>query len=368
VQSIVDAATAEADVLGAVEVGEISGDILRGGTPPGSDRGVESSLGNLIADVYLWATSNEDYAGTPAQIGIMNPGGLRDDLLYGGDGVVTYRDVAEVQPFANTLVTVTLTGAQLKQVLEEQWQPAGSSRPKLHLGVSEGFSYEYDPAAAKGSRILSMSLNGEPIAADDTVTVVTNSFIAGGGDNFVTFAEGTGRTDTGQVDLTATVTYFEQAGIVEPAPLGRAVLAVGGTPTPNPTPATPWATVDVGPGVVEQGGTLPVTVSGLERGQRITATLFSDPIVVSGIPAANADGTVSFSVRIPGDVPLGAHTLVVESVGYDPLEAAVTVVAPGQLAVTGAQVPLGLALAAAALLVMGGGVLAVRRRPGALRG
>lgn len=222
VQAIVDAAVAEADVLGSVEVGEITADITRGGTA-GSDRGVESTIGNLVADVYLWATSNPNYAGTPAQIGIMNPGGLRADLLYGTDGTLTYRDVANVQPFANTLVTVSLTGAQLKTVLEEQWQPAGSSRPKLHLGISEGFTYEYNENAAEGSRIGSMTLNGVTIDPAAEYTVVTNSFVAAGGDNFFTFAEGTNRADTGQIDLIATVEFFEQAGPVDPAPLGRAV-------------------------------------------------------------------------------------------------------------------------------------------------
>ncbi len=96
VAKIVTDAKSIADVEGAVKVGKISADILRGGTPSGSDRGVESTLGNTIADLYLWATSNADYAGTPAQIGIMNPGGLRTDLKYGTDGTLTYRDVANV--------------------------------------------------------------------------------------------------------------------------------------------------------------------------------------------------------------------------------------------------------------------------------
>ncbi|TQK20831.1 YVTN family beta-propeller protein [Microbacterium sp. SLBN-154] len=231
VEAIVADAVEVADELGSVEVGSITGDIVRGGTPPGDDRGVESSLGNLVADMYLWATSNESYAGTPAQIALMNPGGLRADLLFGEDGTVTYRDVANVQPFANTLVTLTLTGAQLEQVLEEQWQPESSSRPKLHLGVSEGFSYVYDPNAAAGSRILSMTLNGEAIGADDEMTIVTNSFLAAGGDNFFTLAEGTNVADSGQVDLAASVAYFEEFEVVEPAPLGRAV--VGETPAPG---------------------------------------------------------------------------------------------------------------------------------------
>ncbi|MFX5602901.1 5'-nucleotidase, partial [Acinetobacter baumannii] len=84
--------------------------------------------------------------GQDAQIAFMNPGGLRADLLYGTDnGSMSYREVANVQPFGNTLVTLSLTGAQLKSVLEEQWQPAEASRPVLALGVSKGFTFEYDP-------------------------------------------------------------------------------------------------------------------------------------------------------------------------------------------------------------------------------
>lgn len=223
VAEIVAAAVEQAAVVGAQPVGKISADILRGGAEPGSDRGVESSLGNLVADMQLWATSNADFGGTPAQIALMNPGGLRADLLYGTDGTVTYKDVASVQPFGNTLWTQDLTGAQLKQVLEEQWQPAGSSRPKLHLGISDGFSYTYTENAPRGQHILSMTFNGAPIADDDVFRVAMNSFLAAGGDNFTTLAEGSNRSDTGQSDLIAAINYFEAHDVVDPAPLGRAI-------------------------------------------------------------------------------------------------------------------------------------------------
>lgn len=278
VKAIVDEAIAVAEVEGAVEVGSITADILRGGTA-GSDRGVESSLGNLTADVYLWATSNEDYAGTPAEIGLMNPGGLRADLLYGTDGTMTFRDVADVQPFANTLVTVTLTGAQLKAVLEEQWQPDGSSRPKLHLGVSDGFSYEYDPDAARGAHIVSMSLEGRAIADDDEFTVVTNSFLAAGGDNFLTFAEGADRTDTGQVDLTATVEFFEANSPVSPADLGRAILATDDSTSPSPSPS-PSSTDPAAPGSTPSKGNLATTGTELPVGIALTAALL---LILGGV-------------------------------------------------------------------------------------
>ena len=223
VARVVKKAAEQAEIVGAEQVGQISADILRGGTEPEADRGVESSMGNLVADMQLWATSNEDFGGEPAQIALMNPGGLRADLLYGTNGTVTYKDVANVQPFGNTLWTEDLTGAQLKSVLEEQWQPDGSSRPKLHLGICEGLEYTYAKNAARGSHVTSMTFQGEPTADSDVFKVAMNSFLVTGGDNFTTLAEGANAADSGQSDLVAALDYFEAHGVVDPAPLGRAV-------------------------------------------------------------------------------------------------------------------------------------------------
>ncbi|WP_411731429.1 bifunctional metallophosphatase/5'-nucleotidase [Paeniglutamicibacter sp.] len=224
VAEIVAAATAQAEVVVAQEIGAISADITRGGTE-GSDRGVESSLGNLVADMHQWATSNDTFGGIPAQIAFMNPGGLRADLHFGTDGTVTYKDAASVQPFGNTLFTMDLNGAQIKSVLEEQWQPDGSSRPKLHLGISEGFGHTYDPNAARGEHILSLRYQGEPIADDAVFRIVTNSFLAAGGDNFSAFTQGSNVADSGQIDLVAAIEYFRAHSMVDPAPLGRAQTA-----------------------------------------------------------------------------------------------------------------------------------------------
>ena len=76
---------------------------------------------------------------------------------------LTYKQAADVQPFANTLVNMDLTGAQIKATLEQQWQPAGASRPFLRLGTSKGFTYTYDPTEPPGSRITGMWLDGAPI-------------------------------------------------------------------------------------------------------------------------------------------------------------------------------------------------------------
>ena len=193
--------------------------------------------------MQLAATDGADEGG--AQIAFMNPGGLRDDLLvadrYGDEapGQVTYAEAAVVQPFANTLFTLTLTGAQVKQVLEEQYQPDGSTRPFLALGVSKGLRYGFDDTAPRGSRIHSITLNGTPIDPAATYRVVTNSFLAAGGDNFRTLAEGTDRRDTGRDDLSVLVAHFRANSPITPDTTDRAV--------PGTAPVTPPVTPPVPP-------------------------------------------------------------------------------------------------------------------------
>jgi LPXTG-motif cell wall-anchored protein len=124
-----------------------------------------------------------------------------------------------------------------------------------------------------------------------------------------------------------------------------------------------WAKVALSNGGrVEQGTALQVTLTGLTPGQRVAATLFSTPITVSNIPAADASGTTRFAVQIPAGFDLGAHRLVITTAGQDPIQVGVTVVRPGALAATGAETPWGIALAGALLLVAGGLAVTLRKR------
>ncbi|WP_170108414.1 ExeM/NucH family extracellular endonuclease [Actinophytocola xinjiangensis] len=231
VAQLVADAKANADVLGQRPLGSITADVTRARGADGTeDRGAESTLGNFVADVQLAGTAEEGRGG--AQIALMNPGGLRADLTHAPDGVVTYAEAFSVQPFANDVVTASYTGAQLKQVLEEQWQPAGASRPKLHLGVSKGFAYTYLPDNPAGERITSMTLNGESIDPAATYRVTVNSFLASGGDNFFTLAEGTDRATTGDNDLTMLTAYLAANSPVTADPESRATI---GAPEPECT-------------------------------------------------------------------------------------------------------------------------------------
>ncbi len=193
--------------------------------PPGSDRGVESPAGNLVADAQLWATS-----AAGADVAFMNPGGVRSDLTFAdsggeGDGVVTFGEAFTFQPFGNSLITYEMTGAQIISVLEEQCQPAGSSRPFLHLGVSEGFTYDLattiDAGTCTSVTISNVVLDGAPLDPAASYDVTVNSFLADGGDNFTTLGEvTTPRIDSG-VDLQALTNYLGTFGPVAPPPTDR---------------------------------------------------------------------------------------------------------------------------------------------------
>jgi 5'-nucleotidase len=162
----------------------------------------------------------------------MNPGGVRSDLTYAesdgeGDGVVTFGEAFTFQPFGNTLLTFPMTGAQILSVLEEQCQPAGSSRPFLHLGVSEGFAYDlYKTFNDTGDECTSITvsnvtLNGDDLVLGATYVVTVNSFLADGGDKFTTFADVIGPRIDGGVDLEALINYLGTFSPVSPPSTDR---------------------------------------------------------------------------------------------------------------------------------------------------
>jgi len=168
----------------------------------------ESPMGTLIADAQAWK------GGT--QIAFMNPGGIRADIAYASyPHDITWSDFFLVQPFDNKLVTMSLTGAQIYALLEQQFPPTQTS-PKVLL-VS-GIKYSYNLALPAGSRITNLSLtDGTPIANDATTyTVTMNEYLATGGDKFSTFLGGTNVTRIGVSDLDALIDYVQSRYGVPP--------------------------------------------------------------------------------------------------------------------------------------------------------
>ena len=176
-----------------------------GGTPvrPQGDRSrYGGSLGNLISDAQLAATT-----GAGAQIALMNPFGIRapHTLIPAADGSVTFGQIYAVQPFNNDLVTKTLTGAQVKAVLEQNFS---GTDPVSVLTPSRGLSYSFDLARPEGDRVVVLMLDGVPIRPDARYRVTTNSFLAGGGDSYTVFAQGTDAV-IGMADIAALEAWLQ---------------------------------------------------------------------------------------------------------------------------------------------------------------
>jgi 5'-nucleotidase len=175
----------------------------------------ETPIGQLVADAQLAATVGEG-----AQLALMNPGGLRAALSGDSGGQVRYEDLFAVQPFYNNLVTITLTGAQLQRVLEQQW--LNQPRPRV-LQVSRGFGYSWDASKPPGERIVpgSLRLNGAAITPQQPLRVTINSFLAAGGDNFTVFKQDGRDARTGMMDIDALERYVAVQGLVVPGALDR---------------------------------------------------------------------------------------------------------------------------------------------------
>jgi 5'-nucleotidase len=221
VKSIVDYWVARAEGPKSIHAGVASADINRArdtSTPPAIVRDRESSLGNLIAQTQLDAL-RPNY-GNPV-VAFMNPGGLRTDIAAGD---VTFGDLYAVQPFSNNVNALTMTGADIKQLLEQQF-PVPGRTTQLWLGTSAGFAYNYDPARAINDRIDACSITVSGVRVDPATTyrVVANSFLTAGGDGFTAFLRGSGLA-SGPVDIETAVSYFQKNSPVAPPAADHASL------------------------------------------------------------------------------------------------------------------------------------------------
>ncbi|MCK5927017.1 MAG: bifunctional metallophosphatase/5'-nucleotidase, partial [Nocardioides sp.] len=292
VKLITDEALANAELVGNQPVGEITGDITTafgGGsyvdgewTGGGrDDRASESAMGHLVAQALLDGLP----FGEP-DLGLTNPGGLRAEFYFEGnptenpantDGVVTYAEANSVLPFGNTIVTAELTGADLIQVFDQQWQTAETpedptpSRPYLALGASDNVEVVADPTAETGEHIVSLKIDGEEVDPEATYSVATFNFLAEGNDNFRAFRNAT-VTDSGISDAELFRDYLADSSPIEPDHAQRQMfvdtdgeLTAGTTETIEVTrlgltslgsPVDPSVTVTAGE---QELGTFPVT-------------------------------------------------------------------------------------------------------------
>ncbi|MDV8147207.1 ExeM/NucH family extracellular endonuclease [Arthrobacter sp. B10-11] len=310
VKAIVDKAIADAAVIGNQPVGKVTADITTAFTPatatsPASrdDRANESTLGNLVADSLVDSLKAPDLGA--AEIGVVNPGGLRNELYFAPDGTITYAEANAVLPFVNNLWTTSLTGAQFKTLLEQQWQtnPDGTvpSRAYQQLGLSKNVNYTYDAARAAGDRITSIRVNGSLIDPAKSYRIGTFSFLATGGDNFRIFKEGAGTEDSGLVDRDAWIKYLQEHNPVSPDFARRTVAVVN----------TTAAEVKVGDSVTLAVSKLDLTSLGSPVNTSLAAS-FTDAAgtvtQLGTIPVSAGAATVD--VKVPAGAAAGAGTLV----------------------------------------------------------
>ena len=192
------------------EVGEITADITRA---TDAEESGENALGNLIADAQRTDTG--------ANAALMNPGGVRADLIpRAPDGIVTYEEAFTVQPFNNLVTTQTFTGAQLLEVLKDQW--CGANKATVLL-PSDTLTYSYskaaaaaitgDPCAGAANPVSNVTIDDAALSPTATYRITTNNFLADGGDDFPSLRLGTERTTEpeGRFDIDSLVDYL-QAG------------------------------------------------------------------------------------------------------------------------------------------------------------
>ena len=298
VKTITDAALAQAAVIGNQPIGSVTADVTRactGGTAPcAENRAAPSAMGTLVANSLRESLADPLKGG--AEIGVVNPGGMRADLSQAPDGVVTYAEANAVLPFLNNLWTTSLTGAQFKTVLEQQWQrdAAGNvpSRPYLQLGLSDNVNYTFDATRAEGDRITGIWINGAAIDPAKSYRVGSFNFLLTGGDNFRGFLAGTGTRDSGLVDRDAWISYLSARSPVTPSFAARQASVTG----------APTAPVSRGDSVTFRVGDLNLTSLGAPKNTELTL-LWPGSNATLGTVAVDAAGTAVVTVTVPADAP-----------------------------------------------------------------
>lgn len=175
----------------------------------------ETNLGNLIADAMLWKAR-----AAGAQIAIQNGGGIRASIPA---GEVTLGQVMEVLPFGNYLVVLDVTGAQLRAALENGVSLVEQAKGRFPQVA--GIRFTWDPAKAAGERVVSVEVWTEegwrPINPKGTYRVVTNNFLASGGDGYDVFLEAQQVINLGFVDYEVLADYLRAHSPVAPEVEGR---------------------------------------------------------------------------------------------------------------------------------------------------
>lgn len=315
VDRIVTLARAEADRVGAQPVGSVTADIttaFRGGSyvdgvytgGQRDDRSKQSALGGLVADALRETLADPARGG--AEIALVNAGGLRAELFYGEDGVITLAEANAVLPFVNNLWTTTLTGDQLRLALEQQWGDTAGRDRDLALGVSDNVRVTYDASRGPGQRITGIWIDGAAVDPAASYRVGSFSFLLQGGDAFAALGEGADTRDSGLIDRDGWIAYLKAHPGLEPDFTARAVQLAGAP-----------ADVAAGDDITVVVSDLDLTSLGAPANTSVSAS-WSTQVGAPSTAFAVADGAARVSLAVPADAAGAvALQLIAEPSGTD---------------------------------------------------
>src|SRR3712207_5291380 len=200
-----------------------------------TSRTEETNIADFIADSFRKAAGSD--------VALINGGSIRaDDVLPAGD--LTVRDVLSILPFGNDLAVIEVTGDVLLQALEHGVSLTGPGAEPGRFAQVSGIRYSFDASKLPGARVSDVTVNGRPLDAKKTYTLVTTSFVAGGGDQYAMFKGRPNVLKTKLTDSGVLRSAIESAKSIAPKTDGRIRRAdtpadakpCDATPTPTPAP------------------------------------------------------------------------------------------------------------------------------------
>jgi 5'-nucleotidase len=177
-------------------------------------RSRETNLGSFISDAYRKVTG--------AEVALMNGGSIRSDSIL-DPGPLTERDVLALHPYPGSVVTLEVSGEVLRQALEHGVSRSAEDPEPGRFPQVSGIRYAFDVCRPVGSRIVRVTINGEPLDPRRTYVLATNSYVADGGDGYTMFKPAPRRTgpDKGPTTQAVVREAFASAESISPATDGR---------------------------------------------------------------------------------------------------------------------------------------------------
>jgi 5'-nucleotidase len=179
-----------------------------------ANRNKETNLGNFIADAFKQATG--------ADVGLLNGGSVRVNKVF-APGALSKRDTLAILPFENPVVKVEVTGAVLRAALENGVSQVVEESESGRFPQVSGVQFDFDGRKPAGSRVVKITVNGQPLDEKKIYTLACTSFVANGGDGYAMLKGAKLLIDppSAQIDSTVLANAIAARGEIAPQVEGR---------------------------------------------------------------------------------------------------------------------------------------------------